>query len=218
MRPSLLAPPFCIAIKSATLIVLIFSSNAFGQLKVDLVKMHINYNRLDTNGHTIGNIAPAVVLRNRKNLLHELELNELKQTRSLHASYYDQYYQQRVYYKHRSFAIGLRYQFTKNLVKKTDSKFLPQLGLSFLPSYGSVCTDLDDPGMFKRKSRFFRAHFGVVPQIRAHVWRKIYFDLGFPLTIFSYELAYQKVSPKNLNLRSQTNGEVKLTLEGQLSL
>jgi hypothetical protein len=204
MQFVMLVRPLFSSIKPSFFTLLILGSfAASAQLKVELIKVHINYNRDATNGeHTIGELAPAVTLRGTRNFVHELELNKFEKNKGSSGDYYDPNQQTTVYYLQRNFSLGLRYQFTKNLWKKTDGRFLPQLGVSVLPLYAS--SFYHDPAWHRRKTRQFSTDVAIVPQIKYHIWRRWYCDLAVPLNVFSYEYSHQTVS--NAYVRQQSNG------------
>jgi hypothetical protein len=204
--------PTCI--KMTLLVIFFIPLIAEAQLKAKLVKVHINYNRLGVNGHRIGDLAPAVVLQGRRNFEHEVELNKFKKIKSPSDVYYDPYRQAYVYNRIKNFSLGLRYQFAKNLRKKTDAKLLPQLGFSFLPLYESALLEPGGSSIYKRKSKSYSINFAIVPQLRCRIVKRFCLDFAVPLNFFSYQFIYLRIFNPNIPPRQQRNSGTETHLRG----
>jgi hypothetical protein len=160
------------------LLSLVHASIASAQVKLSMAKMHLSYHHFD-HSHAIRNFAPAIVLKGQRNFCHEVELASVNKYKAPDRRY---------------FLFGLRYQFTKNFIRKPDPRIMPQLGLSMTQWYSS--DNYYNEASYYREllNRSFSFIIGFAPQVRAHIWRKWYMDLAVPVTVMGYAYGRQKLS------------------------
>jgi hypothetical protein len=170
------------------LLALLHASATFAQVKLSLAKMHINY-RHSPHRHIIRNFAPAIVLKGQRNFCHEVELAALQKFKADDRRY---------------FLFGLRYQFTKNLIRKPDPRIMPQVGLSMTQWYTSDKLYYEAWGYRERFDRSFSFIVGFAPQVRMHVWRKWYADLAMPVTVMGFGHGRTKLSKPTTPIADQS--------------
>jgi hypothetical protein len=187
-------------------IFLIFLSESNGLIAqttgTKAVKLNINFTKVfKEDEFHVGQLAPVFLLTDKKNNIHEIELNTFNvdayQSSSLFsgATYY---------YDNKETSAGLRYQFDLNLVKK--GKLIPFIGVSALTLFHSLNAKPQSATSYARKTQQLTELLSIIPQIRYSLWPRVFVDLAIPIDLFNVSLVTQQISNPNIPIRQQKNG------------
>jgi hypothetical protein len=171
-------------------LLLILSLRASGQKRLELhgLKVNFNYAEYEAFDASIANAAPLFILKNKKSHLHEIELASFDFDKR--AYYQGDSYGTMQHIQSCSRSVGIRYQFTFQIVRKENQKLVPQIGVSFLSLYQYKSTFPLLPSTFtKREITWWREFLSIVPQARYNFHRRIFLDVGLSLDIVYMQLA-----------------------------
>jgi hypothetical protein len=186
-----------------------FQASCFGQNESDarsfLLKLNVNYSRkYPTEGYSFGNLAPAIMIKSKRGIFHEVELNRLMVDRTVNEINNSQG-QLVGGHDNRIFEAGVRYQFTWSATR--GGKLRPQVGLSWLTSYTHNKTIPLSLNAYTRYTSRISETIDIVPQLRYNLYGEFFVDLGFPVRILSAGYLFQRIENPSIPLRNQKNGE-----------
>lgn len=192
-----------------TCLLISMSTIGFGQVRADRLKAHVNYNKTN-DGHNVGRLAPAIVLKGEKRFEHELELNSIEKSKEMQTHYFASRPGFSADFMVRNYALALRYQFSAYLTNKEDAKWLPQVGVSILPAVQHTINETDDPGVIDRSNTNFDVALSIVPQLRRQLSKRAFLDIAIPITPLSFEYRYQRIKNPSIPVRQQRNDDTEL--------
>jgi hypothetical protein len=207
-----------------------------------VVKVNLNYVQSfnQSRSFTIGNVAPALVLYDKRKHSHELELNSIAIRKEESIRYEDRDTlievggQIKRYPKSvqvggsviHSSVIRLRYQYSFRFLK--SRKYSPYLGISPLLGYEKIDRQpyvLEEYkstvwNPFRRKSVMYNVNVGVVPGIQCRLGKRMVAEMSIPVDFLDLGTQVQRVYNPTLPRRQQEQWlpEVQLYRPAQLHL
>jgi hypothetical protein len=172
------------------------------------LKLNINFTKVfKEDEFHIGQLAPVFLLTDKKNNIHEIELNifnvDAYQSSSLLSG-------TTYYYDNKETSAGLRYQFDLNLVKK--GKLIPFIGVSALTLFQSTNVKPLSTTSYPRRTQQLTELLSIIPQIRFSLWPRVFVDLAIPIDLFDVSLVTQRISNPYIPIRQQRNSGIETSL------
>ena len=174
------------------------------------LKLNVNYthNLIDKSNFSVGNFAPAFLFTNKSGYMHEIEFNRLK----IDQTEFKQLDNQGTIIagnRGRQTEIGLRYQFTRNLLRK-ESKLIPQLGITLLALYTSNNNVPLVTNAYPRRAFYIGGTLGIVPQLRYNFANRVFMDFSIPIDFMDVGFSGQEIENPSIPSRQQKNGGYEL--------
>lgn len=166
-------------------------------------RVSVNYVTTLGDGFTFGDIAPGFMYANKRNHVHEVELNQASMDKST-SPMYDDTGMVIGFYTNRHNNFALRYQYTFNFLKK--ARLRPQAGISLLNQYVNTRTEPSISNIYPRTSRNWISLVSLSPQLRYDISPRYFVDVAVPVEILQFGAAYQRIENPTLPERQQRNG------------
>jgi hypothetical protein len=167
------------------------------------VKVSVNYVKTFGNGYRLGDVAPALMKKTKKNNFHELELNTFD-FENYKTPLYNSLGQPIGHVRYNRQDIGFRYQYTFSFMKK--AKLNPQLGLSLLNRYQGTESEPSVTNSYPRRTRQWNGIVAVSPQVRYNISPRLFADLAFPVELADFGFTFQEINNPGIPIRQQRNG------------
>jgi hypothetical protein len=167
------------------------------------VKVNVNFQKTFKKADFhLGDLAPVFLIRTKRNNFHEIEWNSLTFDNDEFRTY-DSQGNLIAGNKHSLLDIGIRYQYTRSLVK--NGRLIPQLGISYLAQFTANDNQALVSTSYDRRTDTWTEHVSLAPQLRYNFQNRLFVDVAYPIELFNLEYFRQKVENPAIPIRQQTN-------------
>ncbi len=161
------------------------------------LKVNVNYQKgFNTENFTFGNLAPVLMLANKRQNIHEIEINNLSIRRM------EEYSFTGVQAVRNNFELAFRYQYDWRILKR-DQGIDPYLGFSLLSGFNRRKIEPHTSSIYESLRLDFSNTLSLVPGIRYNLPRSFFLDFNIPIDFLTLLTQHQWVRNPNLPVRQQ---------------